>query len=72
MTTEAISFREATLAKPDGRAKSKSRGGAQANGASGVLWFAGWLFTIGFCHLVWWKAVLALLVWPYFLGAALG
>jgi hypothetical protein len=23
------------------------------------------LFTIGFAKLVWWKAVLALVVWPY-------
>ena len=35
---------------------------------TGTLWFAGWLFTIGFAHLVWWKALLALVVWPYFLG----
>jgi hypothetical protein len=34
----------------------------------GSLWFAGWLFTIGFLHLTFWKGVLALLVWPYFLG----
>jgi hypothetical protein len=33
-----------------------------------MLWFAGWLFTIGFSSLVWWKAALALVVWPYFLG----
>jgi len=32
-------------------------------------WFAGWLFTIGFLHLVFWKGVLALVVWPYYLGA---
>jgi len=35
---------------------------------TGTLWFAGWLFTIGFAQLVWWKALLALVVWPYFLG----
>ena len=34
----------------------------------GMFWFAGWLFTIGFVPLVWWKAILALLVWPYVLG----
>jgi hypothetical protein len=32
------------------------------------FWFAGWLFAIGFCKLVWWKALLALVLWPYFLG----
>ena len=35
---------------------------------SGSLWFAGWLFTIGFLHLSFGKAVVALLLWPYFLG----
>ena len=32
------------------------------------FWFAGWLFAIGFCKLVWWKALLAVVLWPYFLG----
>ena len=36
-----------------------------------AMWFAGWLFSIGFVKFGFWKAVLALLVWPYFLGAAL-
>ena len=34
----------------------------------GTLWFGGWMFTIGFAHLSFWKGVLALIVWPYFLG----
>lgn len=34
----------------------------------GALWFIGWLFSIGFLKLSFWKGVLALLVWPYFLG----
>jgi hypothetical protein len=33
-----------------------------------MFWLGGWLFTIGFAKLVWWKAVLALVAWPYFLG----
>ncbi|KPJ61567.1 MAG: hypothetical protein AMJ46_00170 [Latescibacteria bacterium DG_63] len=41
-------------------------------GLVGPIWFIGWLFTIGFTHLSFWKAVLALIVWPYFLGSALG
>lgn len=40
-------------------------------GSLGLLWVMGWLFTISFAKLVWWKAVLGLLVWPYFLGLAL-
>jgi hypothetical protein len=34
----------------------------------GILWFSGWMFTIGFAKLAWWKALLALVVWPYILG----
>jgi hypothetical protein len=34
----------------------------------GSVWFAGCLFTVGFLHLTFWKGVLALVVWPYFLG----
>lgn len=50
--------------------KQESRpmcGGAIA----GPIWFIGWLFTIGYLGLHFWKAVLALVVWPYFLGVAL-
>jgi hypothetical protein len=35
---------------------------------AGMLWFGGWLFTIGFAQLGFWKAVLGLIIWPYFLG----
>lgn len=35
----------------------------------GLLWFGAWLFTIGYLHLAFWKAVLALVIWPYFIGA---
>ena len=37
----------------------------------GPIWLMGWLFSIGFLGLAFWKAVLALLIWPYYLGAAL-
>lgn len=37
----------------------------------GGLWFALWLFTIGFLKLSFWKGVLAIILWPYFLGSAL-
>ena len=29
---------------------------------AGMLWLAGWLFTIAFAKLVWWKAVLGLAI----------
>jgi len=33
------------------------------------LWIIGWLFTIGFLGLpFFWKGVLALIIWPYYLG----
>ena len=34
----------------------------------GLLWIAGWLFTIGFLQLVFWKGVLAIVLWPYYIG----
>jgi hypothetical protein len=34
----------------------------------GMLWFGGWLFTIGFLKLGFWKAVVGLIVWPYYVG----
>ncbi|MBN2029315.1 hypothetical protein JW824_03625 [bacterium] len=38
---------------------------------TGPIWYIGWLFTIAFAKLTFWKAVLALLIWPYYLGSAL-
>ncbi len=34
----------------------------------GTLWFAGWLFTIGFAELGFWRGLIGLIIWPYFLG----
>jgi hypothetical protein len=28
------------------------------------------MFTIAFAKLIWWKALLALVIWPYYLGLA--
>lgn len=36
----------------------------------GILWFIGWLFTIAFAQLGWGKAILGLVIWPYYLGVA--
>ena len=41
----------------------------ETHSGAGLVWIAGWLFTIGYLGLGFWKGVLALLVWPYFLGA---
>lgn len=43
----------------------------EQHGAMGMLWLAAWLFTIGLLHLGFWKAVLAIVVWPYYLGVTL-
>jgi hypothetical protein len=34
----------------------------------GLLWIAAWLFTIGFLRLTFWKAVAAIVLWPYYIG----
>jgi hypothetical protein len=34
----------------------------------GTVWVAAWLFTIGFLHLSFWKGILAIVLWPYYLG----
>ena len=36
----------------------------------GLAWVAGWLFTIGFLNLTFWKGVLAIVLWPVYLGYA--
>jgi hypothetical protein len=39
---------------------------------TGSLWFIGWLFSIGYLQMpFFWKGVLALIIWPYYLGRAL-
>lgn len=43
----------------------------EQHSAAGLLWFGAWLFTLGLLRLTFWKAVLALVVWPYYLGAQL-
>ncbi len=37
---------------------------------AGTIWFIGWLFTIAFAKLIWWRALLSLVIWPYYLGLA--
>lgn len=50
------------------------RHGGRGDGLGGLvgpLWFAGWLFTLGFLHLPFGRAILALVIWPYYIGAAM-
>jgi len=37
-------------------------------GIMGPIWFMGWLFTIGFLQVTFFKGLLALIIWPYYLG----
>ena len=34
----------------------------------GILWIIGWIFTIGYLKLNFWRGVLAIIIWPYYLG----
>ncbi|WP_421726633.1 hypothetical protein [Bauldia sp.] len=38
------------------------------HGSLGLVWFAGWLFTLGFLDLNFWRGLWAIIVWPYYLG----
>lgn len=37
----------------------------------GLIWIGGWLFTLGYLNLNFWKGLFAILIWPYYIGAAL-
>ena len=39
-------------------------------GSTGLLWCAGWLFTIGYLKLAFWPGALAFFLWPYHIGVA--
>lgn len=41
------------------------------NNVLGGLWAIGWLFSIGYLSLSFWKGVLALFIWPYYIGVTL-
>jgi hypothetical protein len=82
MTERAASFADvpttglphATLPQTRKRvatADENARAGSAPHSLGGMLWLAGWLFTIGFAKLVWWKILLAIIAWPYFLGTAI-
>ena len=43
----------------------------EQHSAVGLVWIAGWLFTIGYLKLAFWQGVLALFIWPFFIGATL-
>jgi hypothetical protein len=42
----------------------------EQHGLAGAIWLWAWLFTIGLLQLTFWRAVLALILWPYYIGVA--
>jgi len=48
--------------------EKRIRGKVDVGGLAGPLWVVGYLFTIGYLHLPFGKAFLALVIWPYYLG----
>ena len=50
--------------------EKRSRHMKNSGGFFGAFWFAGWLFTIALAELVWWKIILGIVVWPFYLGVA--
>lgn len=47
------------------------RGKMEVAGIMGPVWMIGWLFTVGYAHLPVGKAIVGLLIWPYYLGTFL-
>ena len=52
-------------------AKEGKSNGSTSSLFGGAGWFAFWLFTVAFAQLSIGKALLALLIWPWYLGVAL-
>lgn len=40
----------------------------QQHTIGGLAWCGAWLFTIGYLHLTFWQGVLAIVLWPYYMG----
>lgn len=62
------------MTEEDKTNKAEDKGKAvrlQNSSSAGTIWFIGWMFTLSFAKLVWWKGLLGLLIWPYYLGAAI-
>lgn len=54
-----------------GHDKQTIGGKVEVAGIMGPVWILGWLFTLGYVQLTLGKALLALVIWPYYLGSAL-
>lgn len=47
-------------------------GKIDAGGLAFPFWMIGWLFTAGYLHLAIGRAILAIVLWPYYLGSFFG
>jgi hypothetical protein len=56
------------LSNAGGKMTEKIR--MEHNSLGRMIWFGGWLFTLGLMKLTFWKGVVALFVWPFYLGTA--
>ena len=54
---------------PAGARAQADRIRIEQHSASGLVWLIGWLFTIGFLQVPFWKGVLAIILWPFYLGS---
>lgn len=72
MAADKISETDAGVAKRRDDTNRTERIRIEQHGFAGLLWFAGWLFTIGYLQLPLVKGILALLLWPYYLGVHFG
>lgn len=50
---------------------NENKGTSASSLFTGAGWFVFWLFTIAFAQLSFWQALLAIFLWPYYLGVAL-
>jgi hypothetical protein len=66
-----MSGRDITTITKEAFVESPDRIRIEQHGSVGMLWIAAWLFSIGFLHLSFWRGVLALVIWPFYLGEAL-
>jgi hypothetical protein len=56
------------ILEADTRGKDTQKIRIEQHTFMGSVWMAAWLFTIGFLHLSFWRGVLAIVLWPYYLG----
>jgi hypothetical protein len=54
----------------DGKARTGNTVRVDPSGAVVIVGIWAWLFTIGYLHLTFWNGVLAIVLWPVYIGWA--